>query len=138
MAETGTAWVTCLVQPAAGHSIHLARIAGVEVISAIVRRVRGGALSPPDATVALGQFRGEFAGLYRIVEPTPGLITMAMTLVETHALRGYDAVQLAVALQVNRRCLAMGFSLRLVSADAELTAAAAAEGLAVEDPNAHP
>jgi hypothetical protein len=61
-----------------------------------------------------------------------------MALAETHALRGYDAVQLAAALNVNSACAAAGAVFTLVSADGELNAAARAEGLAVEDPNLHP
>jgi hypothetical protein len=36
--ETGTAWVQSLADPAAGNRIYLARITGVEVISAVTRR----------------------------------------------------------------------------------------------------
>ena len=68
---------------------------------------------------------------------TPALVTHAMMLAETYALRGYDAVQLAAALAVDIRYRASGLLLTLVSADAELNVAAATEGLAVEDPNSH-
>jgi hypothetical protein len=62
-----------------------------------------------------------------------------MILAERHALRGYDAVQLAAALELQTVLTASGLpALTLVSADAELNAAAAAEGLTVEDPNLHP
>jgi len=43
-------------------------------------------------------------------------------------------VQLAAALDIYQ----LDPSLTLVSADADLNAAATAEGLAVEDPNTHP
>ena len=36
--EAGTDWVTSLIDPATGHEIFLARISGVEVVSAIKRR----------------------------------------------------------------------------------------------------
>ncbi|MGO9469479.1 MAG: hypothetical protein ACLQIB_44780 [Isosphaeraceae bacterium] len=49
-------------------------------------------------------------------------------------MRGYDAVQLAAALQVHSQIP----SLTLLSADADLNAAAVAEGLSVDDPNNHP
>jgi len=62
----------------------------------------------------------------------------AMDLADRHALRGYDAVQLAVAMQVRARVVPRGTALLLVSADGELNAAAHAEGLLFEDPNAHP
>jgi hypothetical protein len=61
-----------------------------------------------------------------------------MGLAETHALRGYDAVQCAAVLVVHtyRQALQMP-GLTLVSADDALNAAAAAEGLLVDDPNTH-
>jgi predicted nucleic acid-binding protein len=63
----------------------------------------------------------------------------AVRLANTHTLRAYDAVQLAVALEVNRIYQAAGSSsVALVSADRALNAAATAEGPAVEDPHLHP
>jgi predicted nucleic acid-binding protein len=137
--ETGTLWVTSLAAPAAGNRIYLARIAGVEVISAVVRRQRSGSLTSKQLAIVLGQFRHDFAAEYRIVAITPALLDQAMTLAEAHALRGYDAVQVAAALAVNARRLARGLSaLTLVSSDTELNAAATAEGLMVVNPTSHP
>jgi hypothetical protein len=137
--ETGTAWVLSITDPAAGHAIYVARITGVEVVSALTRQTRSGALTPEAAATALTQFRQDFTQQYRAVDITPTLITRAMGLAETHALRGYDAVQCAAALVVHayRQALEMP-TLTLVSADDALNTAAAAEGLLVDDPNAHP
>ncbi|HEX8202862.1 MAG TPA: type II toxin-antitoxin system VapC family toxin [Isosphaeraceae bacterium] len=136
--EVGSAWVDGLIDPAAGHSARVASITGVEVVSAIARRERRGSISPTDAATVRADFRYDFANLYQVTVITPAIVTRAMTLAELHAIRGFDAVQLAVALEVAAECLALGLALTLVSADAELNAAARAEGLAVEDPNAHP
>jgi hypothetical protein len=96
-------------------------------------------LSAADAAVAIADFRHDLATAYRSVEISPVLMASAMRLAETHALRGYDAVQLAAALEVNLRLLALGMnSLMLVSADDDLNQAAAAEALATDNPNAHP
>ena len=43
--ETGSAWVELLTDPQAGHHLYLARITAVEVVAAVARRQRGGALS---------------------------------------------------------------------------------------------
>jgi uncharacterized protein len=110
--ETGTVWVRALTASGTGNFFYLARI----------------------AVAALRQFRRDFGQDYRVVEITIALLQRAAQLADTHALRGYDAVQLAVALDVHARDQA----LVLVSADAELNAAATAEGLRVEDPNTHP
>lgn len=62
-----------------------------------------------------------------------------MDISEKHALRGYDAVQLASALEMVTLRSALGLAgLTFVSADGDLNAAAMAEGLNVDDPNAHP
>ena len=62
------------------------------------------------------------------------LIDHAAILARTHALRGYDAVQLAAALEV----WAQIPTTVLISGDDDLNAAAVAEGMHVEDPNTHP
>jgi hypothetical protein len=61
-----------------------------------------------------------------------------MSLAETHALRGYDAVQLAAALEVKDFCQAAGVSAyMLISADNALNISAQAEGLSIDNPNNH-
>jgi len=67
------------------------------------------------------------------------LTSRAASIVQAHGLRAYDAVQLAAALEINADRIAVGLSaVTLISADVGLNAAAVAEGLAVDDPNAHP
>lgn len=137
--ETGTAWILSHTDPGAGHAIYVASMTGVEVVSALTRQTRRGALSPTAAATALAQFRHDFAHQYHTVAITPTLIARAMALAETYALRGYDAVQCAAAVVVHTERLMLGLlPLTLVSADAVLNTAAAAEGLLVEDPNTHP
>lgn len=136
--ETGTLWVTSLIDPLAGHEIFLARISGVEVLSAIKRRERVGTTSPQDAQAAISNFRGDFAVFFTVLEIKPLLISEAMSLAERHDLRGYDAVQLAAALEVYRRRTALGLSLSaLVSADHALNEAGLAEDLTIDNPNRH-
>lgn len=138
MSETGTTWVIGVTDPATGNRIYVARITGVEVVSAITRQARSGSLSATDAATAIAQFRWDFANQYRIVEITPTLIARAMSLAETYALRGYDAIQLTAASEVNTQRLALGMpALTFISADATLNAAASTEGLTVDDPNLH-
>jgi predicted nucleic acid-binding protein len=136
--ELGTAWVTSLVDPAAGNRNHSVSLTGVEVVSAITRRARGGSVATAVAAAACLQFRADFAGRYLVEQVTPGLVARAMSMAEKHALRGSDAVQLAAALQSHVQYQALGQSMTLVSADAELNAAANTEALTVEDPNNHP
>jgi uncharacterized protein len=58
---------------------------------------------------------------------------------ERHSLRAYDAVHLATALSVHRWLVEKGeMGLTFLSADDRLNYAAAAAGLAVDNPNEHP
>jgi predicted nucleic acid-binding protein len=132
--EAGTTWVRTLVAPATGNFIYLARITEVEVTAAIARRRGQPGFSVAQANGALGLFRQDFAQDYRIAEITVPLLRQAALLADTHALRGYDAVQLAAALEVRLQVPA----LILVSGDGDLNTAALAEGLPVENPNAYP
>jgi predicted nucleic acid-binding protein len=132
--ETGTPWVQALAAPAAGHSLIIVRITLAETIAAITRRERGGSITPADAAAALADFQLDFARQYFIIEVSAPLVDQAAALARKHGLRGYDAVQLAAALEAQARLP----SLTLLSADADLNAAALAEGLPVDDPNNHP
>jgi predicted nucleic acid-binding protein len=138
VSKTGTAWVSGITA-ATVNKVYLVRLTLVEVISAITRKARGTGITTAGAAIAVANFRRDFVNQYAKVDLSPTLIEYAADLAETHALRGYDAVQLAAALEVNIERAAIGLSaITLISADAALNVAAAAEGLAVDDPNAHP
>ncbi|MBV8240824.1 MAG: type II toxin-antitoxin system VapC family toxin, partial [Hyphomicrobiales bacterium] len=128
------AWVQALAAPTVRHSLFVVRITLAETVAAITRRERGGSITPQDAATAVADFQLDFACQYRVVEVSAGLVAQAATLARRLALRGYDAVQLAAALEIH----ATDPSLTLLSADAELNIAAMAEGLTVDDPNSHP
>ncbi len=129
IAETGTLWIREIADPASGNGIYAASLAGVETVSAVVRRLRRGETSPADAAVAVADFRHHYANVYFLVGATSDIIADAMSLVERHGLRAYDAVQLATALQVQVECRLEGMAEPIfVSADDNLNAAATAEG----------
>ena len=122
-----------------GNEIFVAAIAGVEIVAAVARRARGGAITASDATSIYNQLRLDWLSDYQIVEVNDLLLHQAMSLAEAHGLRGYDAVQLAAGCQVNRLSIGSGLSpVVFVSADSELNLAAAKEGLVVDNPNLHP
>ena len=137
--ETGTLRVQSIAGSAAHNRIYLATITTVEVVSAITRRARGGGLSVTDAAAAVAAFYNHLVTGYFEIEVTYAVIARARRLAQVHALRGYDAVQLAAALEANARLLNRGLPpLTSISADMELNTAANFEGLAVDDPNTHP
>ncbi|MDQ3257627.1 MAG: type II toxin-antitoxin system VapC family toxin, partial [Acidobacteriota bacterium] len=108
--ETGSAWVRNVCAPASSNNIFIAEITAVEITSAIVRRSRGGSLTATDAAAALRQFDADSTNVYFVAEVTSARLTEARRIAETHGLRGYDAVQLAVALRFNREQLAAGLT----------------------------
>jgi predicted nucleic acid-binding protein len=138
--ETGTVWVRRLTRYRPATVIYIAHITAVEVTCAVARRRKGTPpLAPARASSILRRFRQHLAGRYVVIEVTPALLDDAMRLGNAHVLRAYDAVQLAVALEVNRSHQAGGSGpVTLISADRALNDAATAEGLPVDDPNLHP
>jgi uncharacterized protein len=137
--EAGTSWVHAAVDPPTGNLVYLARISIVEMASAITRRQRNGDLPESQARAVLEQFRHDMASEYRVIEITPDLLSSAALMAESHGLRAYDAVQLAVALGLDSQRITNGMSpTTLVSADEELNVAAVAAGMSVENPNRYP
>lgn len=136
--ESGTSWITGLFDPSLSHDAFIAAITPVEMIAAIARRARGKSITQTQATTAYGLIRTDLQTGYQVIELNEAVLTNAMRLAESYALRGYDAVQLASALEVNALLLSNDLPpIAFVSADAELNAVAATEGLVVEDPNQH-
>ena len=138
MTETGSVWLETMTAPTSGNRVYVARITFVEVISAITRREKGNHISTNDADNARLTFEQDYLNEFRKVEISEDLINEAAKLAKKYALRGYDAVQLAAALETEKERIALGLSsLTLLSADTDLNDAATAEGLTVDNPNNH-
>jgi len=139
LSETGSRWVKGLFTANAPNGFFAVATIGVEVVAAITRRARGGTISQADATAFCAVFLSDLHTDYRVIPVTDDLLREAIRLAQLYGLRGYDAVQLAAADEVSRlRVTAGAAPIIFVSADQELNAAARSEGLAVDDPNAHP
>jgi predicted nucleic acid-binding protein len=118
--ETGTDWVSKLTHPSVGHDLFLARLAGPELIAAVTRRARGGHIPGEEALRAITNFRADLQGQYNVIEFDETIADLAMALAEKHGMRGYDAVHLATALQLQKiHELIEDSPLIFVSADAE-------------------
>ena len=137
VAELGTNWVSTILD-GGQNRIFISSLAEVEVTAALTRRFRVGDLTVQQLDQACDEVRQD-AEAYISVSLTNDLIRAAVGLARTHGLRGYDAVQLATALEVRNALIEneLGQDFTLVSADLELNAAALLEGLQVEDPNTH-
>ena len=127
-----------LHKPSAQNVIYVAQITGVEVVSAISRRLRGNKLTQKSADKAIFRFKRDFNNKLRIIRLNDPIILQAMQLSEKHFLRGYDSVQLSIALELEKRFMTQKFSpIIFISADNALNSAAQAEGLAIDNPNNH-
>ena len=131
--EVGTPWVLGLIE--SGNDICIVSITGPEIIAAFHRKARLGEISDEAAAQAPQNFKEDYSGAYQIIQISQGLIDSAMSLAETHNLRGYDAVQLAAAMRLKNQG---GLSDPIfVSADINLNAVASSEGLVIDNPNDH-
>lgn len=60
VSEIGSTWVCSLFDPSLGHQFFIAAIGGVEIISAITRKAKGGSISTSDSIAICNQFKQDF------------------------------------------------------------------------------
>ena len=136
--EDGSVWLRATISPGRSQLLFTSRMTIVEVISAFARRVRDGSLTLEEFASARDLFRGDCLDEYQVMPPTIAVIDSASVLLERHPLRAYDAIHLATALGAQQFLEDQNYpALTFLSADDRLNQAAAAEGLAVDNPNAH-
>jgi uncharacterized protein len=133
--ETGSVWVQSWMSRSAGNVIVLSQLASVEFVAVLARRLREGKMTPVEFTTLRGAFLTDKDEFYLSIDLDDAVFIHARDLVADHVLRTLDAIQLACALEA-----AHLFNIQptFISADTRLLAAAAAEGLPTDDPNAHP
>lgn len=111
----------------------------VEVWSALARRRRETSISAQHHADALAAFREDCQTCYRFVEFEQDVYELAGTLLKDHALRAYDAVQLASALVAAQALTAANLPQPIfVCSDDRLVVAALEQGLPADNPNNHP
>lgn len=137
-AESGTSWLIRIVRPVSKNFLSVVSITGVEIVSALTRKRRGGNLSSRQYDNAVRRFEREWGIRYFKADVTDQLVEDGIALTKKYGLRGYDAVQLAAGRAVTSRRSVSGLSpLIFVSADHDLINAALAEGFVVENPDNH-
>ncbi len=136
--ETGTNWVLQIYRPTSKNIIHIAQISLVEVTAALTRRMNNPNLySKYQKTVK--RFERDVQLRFSVFKLTDFVIHSAVNLAKNYHLRGYDAVQLASALEIERELALFNLPpITFVSADNELNSAAQSEGLQIENPNNYP
>jgi predicted nucleic acid-binding protein len=133
--ESGTNWLRKLIDPALDHDLYTVRITGPEMVAAFYRKVREKAISPALAARLSTRFRIDWQQRYLIIEVNAAIADHAMDLAAQYGLRGYDAVHLAAALELEQQRQQLQLSsLIFVSADANQLKAASSIGLSIENP----
>jgi predicted nucleic acid-binding protein len=136
--EPGSRWLRVLLEQPGQDSFASIGLIAVEVICALTRAERDGRIGRAKRDKVSKLFLAEAEDLFDTTPVSANILQNANELALRHPLRAYDAVHLATALQLAERLMWSGLPAPIfVSADANLLAAARAEGLATEDPNEH-
>lgn len=121
LAEAGSAHVRSAFR---SDRVVVARVTYAELLAALAGARRRGVIDEAERAASFARVDDDFRVL-TIVEIRAATLRRIPELVMRHALRGYDAVQLAAALTVRDEGAAVDFW----SADVDLVEAARAEGL---------
>jgi len=133
--EPGTEQLLQLADPAGGHTLALLGLTRVEFRAAVRKRERTGDVASADADRLIESLDEDWAGLY-VVQPVTDLVLgEAAALLDRHALRAYDAIQLAGCILLSAR---MGKHAIFVCADHRLLKVAEDEGLLTLNPTVEP
>ena len=141
--EPGSTWVRQLCQARDTETdeklnfITIGEIAVAEVAAAFAILVRRNVLSKKAGERNYRKFMDEFRSEYKLAPVTSAIILSAAALTQSHPLKAYDAIQLAVALRSNDLLKKDDLFLTFVTADKTLLQAAEAEELAAENPQDH-
>jgi uncharacterized protein len=131
--EPGTERVLALATRSGEHRLAILDLSQVELRSAIRRRERVGDVPTPVANELLATFKAHVEGRFVIQKITDFVLDIASLLVDRHALRAFDAIQLAgyVVLKSSTRTDTPTF----VCSDKALLIAARQEGMVILDPS---
>ncbi len=136
--EPGSLWIKQIFD-APNRTIMFSKIGIVESAAALAKRKRMNDLTASKQRLLFMKMLWDTTRRFQVFTLSDEIIYEAATLTQNHPLRGYDAVHLATALEINRNLLLNRLApLTFVCADAKLHQAAKAEGLLTENPNNYP
>ena len=136
--ESGSKWMVSLTDALSSQGFFSAELVMVEVVAALGRAQRDGRISTGQRDRIVARFLDEFQGILEVMPVSSRVLRLANHLALRRALRAYDAVHLATALDVVGDLSQAGLpSPIFVSADGQLLEAARAEGLAAINPAEH-
>jgi predicted nucleic acid-binding protein len=139
LVEPGTTWVRQIVDAVDDqglwvYSLFTAEITIVEVAAALAIVHRTGHISRTLRDRLFSEAVAQLNTRCRLVSVTPSLLMAAAHLTLKHPLKGYDAIQLTAALELQRSAAAYGRAVIFSSGDQRLLKAAGAEGLKTANP----
>ncbi|GAB4396649.1 MAG: type II toxin-antitoxin system VapC family toxin [Anaerolineales bacterium] len=135
VAEPGSAWLESFVMSPA-NLLFLSEIGVAETAAAFARYARTGQINSDMQAKLYASFLDDCKIRLMLIPVSSLMIITAANLTQKHPLRGYAAVHLACALNLNQQLKGEGLQpLRFLSADTILLKAAAAEGLQTENPS---
>ena len=140
--EPGTAWVQEIINLTANgkqraNLIYLSEISRVEVPAAFAILARTQQISIRLRDSLYDSFLQKVDSDFQSLPMGAATIHRAGELTQKHPLKAYDAIQLAVALNLNETLREQSVSSIFVSGDADLLRAAQAEGLITDNPFDH-
>ncbi len=134
--EIGSRWVENIVHSDIPATIWIGKIGIVESASAIARRQRMRDISLDRRDLLYQKLLFDSRDRLTLISESNEITSLAADLTQRHPLRGYDAVHLAAALELNKHLTANQLPpITFVSADEKLNQAAVGEGLQTENPN---
>lgn len=141
--ELGSDWVRQRIdaRDEAGFYLHqffLGEITIAEAAAAFAILARTEQIKIEIRNSMLRDFIADIVARYQTVQLTRTRIESAAALTQRHPLKGYDAIQLAIALDLQSELRALELELTFVTSDAQLLRAAQAEGMSVENPHSYP
>lgn len=142
-AEPGTQWVRQFVDAKGEgdlsrlNQIYIANLSLAEVPAAFAILARNKQIRERVRDAMFKAFLDSIGEPFGLVNVTTDFAYIAGELTQKYPLKGYDAIQLAVALDVNQALNEQELDLIFVASDNTLLLAARAEGLAAENPHDH-
>ncbi len=137
--EPGSRWVKQIADAREAddkraHTIYIANISLAEVPAALAVLARTHRIGLNARDAWYDEFLNDVGQVFHLLIITTELAFTAGELTQKYSLKGYDAIQLAVALDFKKTLDEQDLSLIFVSGDTNLLQAARAEGLATENP----
>jgi len=141
--EPGSQWVKQIVNAQNAndgtrvHEVYLADVSLAEVGAALAILARNKQITMRRRDVLYDAFLNDIESVFQLLPMTTDLAYMASELTQKYPLKGYDAVQLAVAQAFHALLTSQTLTLIFVSGDDQLLNAAKTEGLTTDNPFLH-